>query len=143
MPTGVPGRRLGGKHHGHVRLAGQLRQPFGVTRVGESCEMKGVLVGGSGDDRVDFAAEGQPGGGLHGVAGYAACADDPVSVAIGFATTKPPAADRNAALRRHGADLILRPNDGDLRIERLRQSASGDLRPDAARIAQGDREPRT
>ena len=105
--------------------------------------MKGVLVGGSGDDRIDFAAEGQPGRGLDGVAGYAACANDPISVASGVAAAEPPAADRKTTLRRYSADLVLRPNDGDLRIERLCQSASSDLRPDAARVSEGYGEPRT
>jgi hypothetical protein len=102
--------------------------------------MKGVLVGGSGDDRIDFAAEGQPGHGLDGMAGYAAGANDPVSVAIAFAAAEPPAADRNAALRRHGTDLVLRPNDGDLGIERLRQSTSRDLGSYATRITERHRQ---
>ena len=105
--------------------------------------MQGVLVGGSGDNRIDFAAEGQPGRGLDGVAGDAAGADDPVSVAGGVAAAQPPAADRNAALRRHDVDLVLGPNDGDLRIDGLRQSKSRDLRPDAAWVSERYREPRT
>jgi hypothetical protein len=137
MPASVSGRWFGGKHHGHIHLPGQLRQPFSVTWVGESREMKGVLVGGSGDDRIDFAAEGQPGRGLDGVAGYAACADDPISVASAVAATEAPATDRNAALRRHSADLVLRPNDSDLGIERLRQGTSRNLGSYATRITEG------
>jgi hypothetical protein len=143
MPASVSGRWLGGKHHGHIHLAGQLRQPFGMTWVGESREMKGVLVSGCSNDRIDFAAQGQPGHGLDGMAGYAARADDPVSVAIAFAAAEPPAANRNAALRRHGADLVLRPNDGDLGIDRLSQCGGCDLRADPTRIAERYREPRT
>jgi hypothetical protein len=77
------------------------------------------------------------------MARYAARPDDPVSVAIGVAAAEPPGADRKAALRRYGADLVLRPNDGDFGIEWLRQSASRDLRPDAARVSERYREPRT
>jgi hypothetical protein len=143
MPASVSGRRLGSKHHGHIHLAGQLRQPFGMTWVGESREMQGVLVGGSGDNRVDFAAEGQPGRGLDGVARYATCADDALSVAIAFAAAEPPAADRNAALRRYGLDLVFRAHHRNLCIDRLSQRAGGDLGADPARITQGDREPRT
>ena len=105
--------------------------------------MKGVLVGGSSDDRIDFASESQPGRGLDGVAGNAAGPDDPISVASGVAAAEAPATDCNAALRRYGADLVFRPNDGDLRIERLCQSASRDLGPDAAWVSERYREPRT
>ena len=113
-----------------------------MTRVGESREMKGVLVGGSGDNRIDFAAEGQPGRGLDGVAGYAAGADDPVSVAGGVAAAQPPAADRNAALRRYGADLVLRAHHRNLGIDRLSQRAGGDLGSNATWIAECHRQPR-
>jgi hypothetical protein len=143
MPASVSGQWLGSKHHGHIDLAGQLRQPLGMTWIGESREMQGVFVGGSGDNRIDFAAEGQPGRSLDRVARYAACADDPLSVAIAFATAEPPAADRNAALRRHRVDLVLRAHHRNLCIDRLSQRAGGDLGADPARITQGDREPRT
>jgi hypothetical protein len=105
--------------------------------------MKGVLVGGCGDDRIDFAAERQPGRGLDGVAGYAACADDPASVVSGVAAAEPPTADRNAALRRYGADLVFRAHHRNLCIDRLSQCSGGDLRPDAARVSERYREPRT
>jgi hypothetical protein len=79
--------------------------------------MKGVLVGRSGDDRIDFAAEGQPGRGLDGVAGDAAGADDPVSVAGGVAAAQLPAADCNAALRRQICDLILGTDQRDVCVD--------------------------
>jgi hypothetical protein len=142
MPAGVSRQWLGGKHHGHIHLASQLRQPFGVARIGETREMKGVLVGGSGDDRIDSPAEGESGCSLNGVTGYAAGPDDSLSVGVGLATPQPPAADRNAVLRRDCADLVFRTHQRNLCWDRIGQRARGDLGADPARVTEGDSEPR-
>jgi hypothetical protein len=105
--------------------------------------MKGVLVGWSGDDGVDFAAEGEPGCGLDRVTGYAAGTDDSISVAVGVATAESPGANRDATLGRYGLDLVFRAYQRDLRLERLRQSTSRDLRPDTTGVAERYRKPRT
>jgi hypothetical protein len=108
MPARIVRRRFGGKHHGHVYLTGELRQPLGVARVGKAREMKRVFVGGGGYDGIDFAGECQPGRGLDGVAGYAAGADDSIAVAIGISTAELPTADGDTVLRRNGTDLVVR-----------------------------------
>jgi hypothetical protein len=77
---------LRGEHHGDIDIAGEVRQPLGMTRVGKACEVKGVLVSWGGDDGVYFSAEREPDCGLHGVAGDAARADDAVTILIGVST---------------------------------------------------------
>jgi hypothetical protein len=105
--------------------------------------MKGVLVGGSGDDGVDFSAECQLGGGFDRVACNAAGANHPGSIGGGVAAPESPGAYGDPVLRRYGGDLVFGSHEGDLRVERLRQSTSGDLRADPAGIAQCDGDSRT
>jgi hypothetical protein len=50
---------LSREHHRYVDVAGQMGQPFGMSGVGKSGEVKRVLVSGRGDDGVDLALEGQ------------------------------------------------------------------------------------
>ena len=73
-------RRLGRQHHGDIHVAGEVGQPFGVTGIGKAREVERMLVGGSGDDGVDFAAERELGGRLDRVSGDAAGPDGPVAV---------------------------------------------------------------
>jgi hypothetical protein len=70
-----------------------MGQPFGVPGIGESCEMKCVLVRGRGDDRVYFAIEGQLGCSLDSVAGDATRLDDPLTVGGFFAASEAPLSD--------------------------------------------------
>jgi hypothetical protein len=139
----ISGERLSGQHHGHIDPTGKLRQPLGVTGVGKSCEMQRVLVGRSGDDRIDLTAECQAGHYFDGVPGYAARTNDPVSVVVALAAAEVPSAHRDSALGWDGTDLIFGPDDEDLRIDRLGQGGGGDFGADPARITQGNSESRT
>ena len=75
-------RRLGGQHHGHVDITGQMSQPLGVSGIGESGEMQRVLVRGSSHHRVYLALERQAHRLLHRMAGNAPGADGAASVAV-------------------------------------------------------------
>jgi hypothetical protein len=59
MAAGLPGRGLGGQHHGYVNIAREVGQPLGMTWIGKACEMKRVLVGWGSDNGVDFAVKRQ------------------------------------------------------------------------------------
>jgi hypothetical protein len=100
--------------------------------------MEGVLLRGGGDDGIHFAVEREPDGGLHGVPGEAAGPDGASPVAGGLTAPHPPDTERHPARRRQCADLVLRADQGHLRRERVLEGPRGDLRADAARIAEGD-----
>jgi hypothetical protein len=131
-------RRLRREHHGHVDAAGELGQPFSVTWVGKTCEVKGMLVSRGGHDGVHFAVQSQLRGGFDGVSRDAAGPDDPVAIGSGVAAAQTPGADRDLSLRVDRSDLVFRSNDGDLGCQRLSQCTSRDLRTDAAWVAERD-----
>ena len=137
---------VGREHHGHVHVAGQVRQPFGVTGIGKAGEMERVLVGRSGDDRIHLAGERQARGRFDAVAGDASGPKRPrmvgpvTAAGIPGAYRHPPR--RGLEPGRHFGNLVLRADQGDLGVERLGQRASHDLGSDAARIAERDCEPR-
>ena len=116
-------QRLRGQHHGHVHVAGEMRQPFGMTWIGESCEVKRVFVGRRGDDGVDLAAERQLDRGLDRVPGDAARADHAASVQIFLAASEPPGSHGELPLCRDADDLVFSTDQSDLGIERLGQRA--------------------
>jgi hypothetical protein len=51
-----------------------------VTRVRKAGEMKGMLMGGSGNDGVHVTAEGELDGGFNRMAGNSAGPDGPIAV---------------------------------------------------------------
>jgi hypothetical protein len=130
---------LGGKHHRHVHIAGEMSQPLGMARVGKSCEMQCVLVGRGGHDGIDVAALRQLDRGFDRVPGDAAGPDGPVSVGGSIAAAQTPGADRDPLLCLHRGDLVFRPYDRDVGLERLDQGGSSNLRTDAARVSEGYR----
>jgi hypothetical protein len=102
-----------------------------------------MLVRRSGDDGIDFAAEGESGYCFDGVPGDSARADDAAAVEIALAGAEIPAAHRDTALGGDCTDLILRADHHDLGINRTSESAGGNLGADASWITECDREPRT
>jgi hypothetical protein len=135
MAVRIAGDGLGGEHHGHIDIAGEVRQPLGVARVGKPCEVKGVLVSGGRDDGVDFSAERESDGGFDGVAGDAACADDAVTILAGVSTAQAPHTYRYSTLGWYIGDLVFGTHDRNVGVERLDQRTTGDLGTDAARVA--------
>ncbi len=119
-----------------------MSQPLRMAWIGKACEMKRVLVGRAGDDGIDFATQCQPHRRFDRVAGDPSGADETVVVPVRVAGAEPPRSDGYFPPRGYCGDLIFRTHQGDLGFERLNQRAGGDLRPDAARIAQRYRQPR-
>jgi hypothetical protein len=142
MAVGIVGNALRGEHHGHVDIAREVCEPLGVTGVGKTCEVKGVLVSGSCDDGVYFSAERESDRGLDGVAGDTAGADDPVTILVGVSTPQTPHTNRYSTLGGYAGNLVLGTDDGDVRIERLGQRTTRDLGTDAAGVTQRHRQPR-
>jgi hypothetical protein len=133
---------LGGQHHGDVYIAGQVGQPLGVSGVGKTGEVKGVLVSGGRDDGVYFSAERESDGGLDSVAGDAARADDTVTIPVGISASQCPHTHGYSALRWNVGYLVFGTDEGDVGIEGLDQRTAGNLGADAAGITQRHRQPR-
>jgi hypothetical protein len=142
MTLGIVGDALRRKHHRHVDIADEVCQPLGVTGVGKTCEVKGVLVSGGCDDGVDFSAERESDGEFDGVAGDAACADDAFTILAGVSTAEAPDTYRYSTLSWYIGDLVFGTHDRDVGIERLGQRATRDLGTDAAGVTQRHRDPR-
>jgi hypothetical protein len=142
MALGIVGHPFRGEHHGHIDIAGEVCQPLGMARVGETCEVKGVLVSGGCDDSVDFSAEREFDGGFNRVAGYAARADDAVTVLAGVSTAETPHTYRYSTLGWYIGDLVFSTHDRDVGIQRLGQRATRNLGTDAAGVTQRHRDPR-
>ena len=113
-------------------------QPLGVSRIGESCEMQGMLVSRGGDDRVDFAVQRQLDRLFNGVAGDAAGANYPVPVGTALTRAEVPVAYCNPVSAREGINLIAGTDQSNLRLDRLAQCGGRDLRTDPARITERD-----
>src|SRR5688572_26693032 len=90
MAPRILGHAFRGEHHGDVYIAGQMRQPFGVARVGKACEVEGVLVSWGCYDCVYFSTDRESDGGLNGVAGDAARTDDAVTILARVTATQSP-----------------------------------------------------
>jgi hypothetical protein len=90
--SGIFGVSLGGQHHGDIHATGQVSQPFGVTGIGKAGKMKGVLVGGGGDNGVYLPAEGQLNGSFDRVSGNAAGPDGSIAIGTGVSGTQTPGA---------------------------------------------------
>jgi hypothetical protein len=136
-------RRLGGKHHGHVDITGQMSQPLGMSGIGESGEMQRMLVRGSSHHGVHLALEREPHRLFDRMPRDAAGANGAASVAPVITAPQPPASDCNPMICRKTGDLILGPDQRQFSTDRLIQCGGGDLRPDAAGIAEGDGNPGT
>src|SRR5918992_3979711 len=81
------------EHHGHVHVAGEMAQPFGMAGIRKSCEMESVLLSRRGDDGVHPAIEGQFDGGFYCVSGNPSGAKGSTAIRRGVAGAKPPTAD--------------------------------------------------
>ena len=104
-----------GEHHRHVHVAGQLRQPLGVPGIGEARQVEGVLVRGRGDDRVHLALQRQLDRRLDGVPGEPPRPDHSRPVLGPLAAPQPPGSHADPPGRGNRRDLVLRPDDRDLR----------------------------
>src|ERR687895_1046121 len=102
------------QHHGHVDVAGEMGQPFGMTWIGKSCEMKGVLLSRCRNDSVHPAIERQFDGGFHCVSGNPPGANGSTSIRRAVAGAEAPTAHGDRVGRLERCDLVLRPNDGHL-----------------------------
>jgi hypothetical protein len=100
--------------------------------------MKGILLSRRGDDGVHLTAERELHRGLDRVTGEPSRADGAAAVVRLFAAAQPPGPHRHPPRSPDLPDLVVRADQGDLAAERLLQGASGDLRADAAGIAQRD-----
>ena len=129
---------LRGEHHRDVHVAGEVREPFGVSGIGKAGEMEGVLLRRRGDDRVHLARERELDRGLDRVAGEPARPDRAARSSGRSPLPCPQVPTGTAARGRDRRDLVLRADQRHLGVERLLQRAGGDLRPDAARIAERD-----
>ena len=83
---------VGGQHHRHVHVAGEMGKPFCVSWIRKAREMERVLVGGTCHDGIDFAVECELDRVLDGVAGDAARADDTMPIVSPFAAAELPTA---------------------------------------------------
>src|SRR5919107_366712 len=140
MAIGIVCDALRGEHHGHIYIAGEVSEPLSVTGVGKAREVKGVLMRRSRDDGVDFSSERQPDGGLHGVAGDAAGANDAIAILVQISTAEAPHSDGDSVLCRYAGDLVFGTYEGDVGIEGVSQRVVCDLRTDTARIAKRHRD---
>ena len=86
-----------GEHHRHVHVAGQLRQPLGVSGIGKARQVQGVLVRRRGDDRVHLAVQRQLDRGLHGVTGEPPRPDHSGPILGPLAAAQPPGSHADRA----------------------------------------------
>jgi hypothetical protein len=110
---------LRGQHHGNVNVAGKVRQPLGMTWVGKTGEMEGVLVSGTGDDGVDLAPQREFHRRLNRMSSNPAGTDDAVAVRVAIAAAQCPRSDGDSAGARHRGDLILGTDDDNFGLERF------------------------
>ena len=126
-------QRTRGEHHRHVAVARQVRQHLSETGVVESGEMEGMLVHRPGDYRIHGPRPGQLDGAFHGlgrdttgVFGEQGAGRGTVQGPGGFCSPLPAF------------------QQGDVRVERPEgERFRHHLRPDPARVAEGDGETRT
>jgi hypothetical protein len=130
----VPGA-VSRQHHGHIDIAGEMGQPFGVSRVGEAGQVEGVFVGGSGDDCVYFAFEGESGGGFNRVAGDPAGPDGAMPVGT-FTRTQAPAAHAHPTFCGNAIDLIFGSNQRHIGVKPLCEGERGYLGADSTWVTQ-------
>jgi hypothetical protein len=135
--------RLGREHHRHVDVARQMRQPLGVSRIRKPGEVERVLVSWSGDDRVNLALHRKLDRGLDRVTRQATGSYGTSPILTPLTRPLAPAADRQTLPDGELGELVFRPHQSEVRIQRLGQCAGDDLRTDASRIAQRDRQSRT
>jgi hypothetical protein len=98
--------------------------------------MEGMFLGRRGDDGVDLARERELDCRFDAVAGKAARPDGARPILWPLPGSLSPASDRNPPSGGKVADLILRPDQRHFGVERRFQGAAGDLRTDAAWIAE-------
>jgi len=130
---------FGRQHHCYVYVAGEMGQPLGVAGIGEACQVKGVLMGGSSDNGVHLTAERHSSGRLDGVSGNPAGPPGASVIRIGLAGAESPNSHTDVAGGGKCGDLIFRADQDNICGKRLGQSACGDLGTDPARIAQRNR----
>ena len=109
----------GGQHHRDRNVTGNVREKLRDARKAIARRVERRLVDRSGDDRLHLAAQGKPS------RGFDALRRDATGFDVARHTVLPAA------------------DDPDVRVERLAQCLADDLRPNPARIADGDSEART
>jgi hypothetical protein len=119
-----------------------MGQPLGVSWIGKAGEVEGMLVSGSGDDRVDLALQRELDCSLDRMACQPAGSYDTSSILAAVARPLAPTAHREAPANSQLGELVLRPDQREVRVQRLGQCAGDDLRTDASRIAQRNRQSR-
>jgi len=113
-----------------------------MARVGKACQMERVLMGGSGNDGIDFATEGEPDCYFDRVTGDAAGADGAMAVLARIAATQFPGSNCYPPSGWDRGDLVFRTHYSDLGFERFGQRGGRNLRADAPWVAQRNRQPR-
>ena len=126
------------EHHGHFDATGQLRQPFGVARKRETGQVEGMLLRRAGHDRIHLAVEREPRRLLHCPARDQAGLDRPGACR---SLAGVPRTGGDAVIGRNRLDLFPRTQQGDFGVDAVGQRRGHDLRPNPARITQGDGEP--
>ena len=110
----------------------------------EAGDPGGVLLDRGGDEGIDDAVEGEAGAGLDGPAGEGT-GPERAGARVGagaLAAPLVPGSDPDPGGRRKRGDEVVRTDDGDVRVHAAGQGRGGDFRPDAARISEGDGDPR-
>jgi hypothetical protein len=102
-----------------------------------------VLVSRSGDDRVRLALQRELYRSLYRVARQSTGTYGSASIVTSVAGSQAPGADRQRSSDGDVGKLVFSPDQRKVRLQRLGQRAGDDLRTDAARIAQRDRESRS
>jgi hypothetical protein len=126
------------QHHRHVDVAGEMRQPLGMSGKRKPCEVQRVFLCGSGDDAIHFTGERQLRGAFHRAPGD--------SAGVNCATARDtlrlaPRTDWLVARGGDRCDLFAGADQGDVGIQLRGQRCGHDLRSNAARIPKGHREP--
>jgi hypothetical protein len=135
--------RVGYQHHRDIHIASEMCQPLGVPGIGEAGEVESVLVSRRGDDCVSLPLERELCRSLDGVPRQATGPYRPASIATLLAGPQTPGANREPPSDGDVGKLVFSPDQGEIRVQRFDQRAGDDLRSDAARIAQRDRESRS
>jgi hypothetical protein len=135
--------RFGREHHRHVDVPSKVRQPLGMSWIGKPGKVERVLVGRGGDDGVHLTAQGELDRGLDRVPREPAGAYCARPIFLTFTGPHAPGPDRQPMTDGYRAELIVRADQREVRIQRLGQRAGDDLWTDASRVAQGDRESRS
>jgi hypothetical protein len=135
-------RPFGRQHHGHIDVAGEMSQPLGMAGIRKACQVKGVFMGGGGNDGVHFAGQGHSSGGLDCSSRDPSGPHGAAAVGIRITGAEPPGADADVTRGGERGDLIFGPHHHDVSGDGLSQGTGGDLGAYPPRIAQRNRDAR-